>query len=306
MVPTPSACCRSDDRVVRRRLHAEALEPTGCADGRRVAVSPSAQREAHAHRLRHSPVPSQALPVAGGEDGGLRAVRPRRRPGRSLNDVFTAPQARAAGWPGRCAPKMLRRAHTSMARGAPTCRSKATTIPHGGLPSARLWRRLRLTTTGRATRTLRDRAPPPLEGTIEWRRRNPRPRDGARGAARTQGQGRGGRRTRRRPGRARARPSAAGRYQPRTRDGRGLAVRTRREHPQPGHHAAGAGAPGDGWPLRDHRRRAALPRRVDRRPGHHPGAGARRPGRNRRGDGTGREHPAREPQSSEEAQACNA
>ena len=49
--------------------------------------------------------------------------------------------------------------------------------------------------------------------------------------------------------------------------------------------------------VRNHRRRAPLPRRQARRPGQRAGAGARRAQRSRRRDGADREHPARGPQS---------
>ena len=93
----------------------------------------------------------------------------------------------------------------------------------------------------------------------------------------------------------------AGKYQPRTRMDEGALNELAASIKSAGHHAAGAGAAGRAAgrrdALRDHRRRAPLPRRAAGRARPDPGAGARRRRPGRRGDGADRKHPARRPQS---------
>lgn len=80
--------------------------------------SPSAQREAHAHRLRHSPVPSQGFCLWRGGDVVACGQFVREDDLVGLYDVFTAPQARGRGLARTLCTEMLRRAHTQGARRA--------------------------------------------------------------------------------------------------------------------------------------------------------------------------------------------
>lgn len=97
----------------------EALDPDRFAQSvGALRNSPVAQREAHAHRLRQSAVPSRGLCLT--QAGEVVACGQFVREGEfvGLYDVFTAPQARGRGLARALCTEMLRRAHAQGAQRA--------------------------------------------------------------------------------------------------------------------------------------------------------------------------------------------